>query len=760
MPTPHLLALNSAELLFAPCYDPAIGQDIPWQSSGLWRCSRTWDSQTLTWEFAPTGGRLGTVTLDLDLSLSGYDRLITALHLPMAMHLIVKVRIDTVWHDLAPVTGTGVRQEVHWPLPTGAHLQSLKVQGVAGGDGSGMCRFIWWGVADSVVADRLAHPHKLPDPQWLGMRQAEPDGSTPRLGLLFDAVGLERLRQRSREPAWAEIFARLETRARTYAAVAPEADWDGSFPPWRDARYRRGHQSNTTSWHGSMLVCALVGMIREDHTLIDAALRRLFCLLHTEHWSESEETRATGSTWSPRCFLAELIGTAVALTYDWLGAYLSERARDLLRVALHERCLSKCQSDLWKWEYVHHMNQGPWFCRGLIFSGLVLEKEWGARFHVVDDAKRQLLEGMNRYLLPDGGVDEGPNYFTHTLGTVVPALAAWARARQQPLASILPERFRSSSYACAAYVRDGAGGLVPVGDAIIERVCSDCGSILAACYPDSLWPAIMTDEQRSQDPVDFMDEYRCQDLFGFICGPDQIPPAPAHIAPDFVLLPNTGMLSSRHETEGRSLRLWLCGCPANPSHSHPAQAQLLLDLDGIGALVDRGQLHYQDARCSELRRSYRHCILTPENADGSWPDQTMPKIAIIPYASRNADVLEADIDLTACWPDLMASCSRQVHCAGPDGLVLHDQATLLASGRVAVHFQTLYPVELRGTTAFLYLPQAVLEIHCPWADSLQVQEDSIDLMLRPVFRITARSSLGVHFNLSTELRRGKQIRPI
>ncbi len=103
-------------------------------------------------------------------------------------------------------------------------------------------------------------------------------------------------------------------------------------------------------------------------------------------------------------------------------------ARDLVRVAIWDKGLSVIQRDMVKWEYVYSINQGPWVCRARVFGGLVLEPDWPRVKSYIDQGYADLLEGLNTYLLPDGGVDEGLAYFDATFKITLPGLRAYTRA--------------------------------------------------------------------------------------------------------------------------------------------------------------------------------------------------------------------------------------------------------------------------------------------------------------------------------------------
>ena len=317
------------------------------------------------------------------------------------------------------------------PIPSGS-LARIRIHVTVRKEcGPGQVILRWWGVGDSRLLASLEASRPRYDGRWDGLIRPMEDWGTPQFarGLLFGAEDLPALRAKAANATWKGHFDQLETRARESLDYDPLTQL-GDYLPWSDHRYLRAREKSKQTWTAEPVLCALVGLVREDQTLIRHALHYLMCFVHTRNWCQSAESRARGSTWDQRCFLEEMSTTTCALLYDWLGYALTDRARDLVRVALWDKGVAVIQRDMVKWEYVYTMNQGPWFCRARILAGLVLEPDWPRARPYTEQAFADIQEGMANYILPDGGVDEGVGYFSVTLQAVIPALLAYARGRR------------------------------------------------------------------------------------------------------------------------------------------------------------------------------------------------------------------------------------------------------------------------------------------------------------------------------------------
>ncbi|MEO1237636.1 MAG: heparinase II/III family protein, partial [Planctomycetota bacterium] len=574
----------------------------------------------------------------------------------------------------------------------------------------------------------------------------------------FDADLLPALRAKAERPGWRPHMGMLRGRARAALERAPEADV-GDFVPWTDYRYLRERERGRWSLWWDALDLGFVGLIDEDPAMLRHAGRFLMTLLHCRHWCQSAESRVRGSTWDSRCFLEEMSASTAAILLDWLDPLLTDRAKRLAHVALWDKGLAVIERDMMKYAYVYRINQGPWFCRARVLAGLMLEDAWPRVGTYVDRAMDDLLEGLNNYVLPDGGLDEGVGYFMMTMHTALPAVLAYAKARGKNARDLLPPQLAKSERYLRVMSAVRPGRFLPEADNSTDRVLSDGVGVLAGLYPEaSAYRDILAECLGHEDPDSYFSQYMQQGMCSLIHGPDDVPP-PRTIVPGFAELPGLGQLTSYREKDGRSLRVHLVGSPANPSgHTHRDKGNLLLELDGVPVLIDRGVPRYDDARKSAFEPAAIHNVLTPWAPDRGFLDQSHPKAAMPFTGQSEGDALHAEIDLTPAWAEGFSACSRAVASPDPDRLTLTDAGRMATPGHAVFHLHARAPfvIDEDARTAELTVEGVTLRIVTPWAERLKQREHLTDFALRPVYHLEAWSPAMAGedvFRLTTDLRR-------
>ena len=300
---------------------------------------------------------------------------------------------------------------------------------------------------------------------------------------------------------------------------------------------------------------------------------------------------------------------------------LTDRARSWVRKVLYDQGLAVIERDLMRFEYVHHINQGPWFCRALVLGGLLLETSWPRVGDFADRAWRMMIEAMDRYLLPDGGNDEGVGYLALTLHAVLPAGIAYARARGRRPLDCLPRMLPHVERYAVATAMMHPGDTMVDGDNAAGWWFGDSVAIMAALQPGRVWDGLLAPTlARDFTREDYYRPYVAGAL-ALVLGPDEVPPA-ACVVPEFSILPMTGLLSSCRRDDSKSLRLTLNGAKAHASHTHLDKGAITCEVDGVAMLVDPGQLRYDDMRCESMKATSLHNCLTP--AAEPWPHQELP----------------------------------------------------------------------------------------------------------------------------------------
>ncbi len=754
LPMTQLFELTPAESMFAPFNDPIISEHLSLKvvpgSATVLKRDFGWDGVKVSWDTA----KPGALAVQLEFPLVGlperFDQFVFCHVLPPEVSLAFEACRGGEWTSLgAPVVGIGSRDEATFPIGR-RPVEAIRCGFTARSGGHVMTSLQWWGVAQSSLVAGLIAARPQYDGQWEGL--ILPPESWPAVklarGLLFNESDLPALREKRTAPYWDKHWALLEERARQYLARRPEADLD-DYLPQTDQRYIRAREKGRTTYFAEPVILGFVGLVNGDRAMGFHALRYLMCLLHTTSWAQSAESRVRGSVWDQRCFNEEQATTAATLLLDWYDFALTPRARVLAQQVLWDKGVSVIERDMLKWDYVFTMNQGPWFCRARLLSGLYLETVWPRMKPHTELALADMRTGMENYLLPDGGTDEGLGYFSITLHAVLPGFLAYARARGVDVRTLLPAAFAQTGGFVAALSAMEPGRVLTEGDNTIDLVVGDTIPMLAAIFPGEVYSRVVAACLMQRRPAGYYDQYFFEGVFSFIAGPGKLAP-PEAIVPNFARLAHTGHLTSLRRTPaGRSVRLHLVGAKAKASHTHFDKGAFLLELDRTPVLLDRGQVRYDDLRSYTLKRTELHNTLSPVTAEGVYLNQAGVIEATIPAGEGDERRLRARIDLAHVWRGVMASCTREITADTVEEFSVIDRGELLTPTTLAFNLHTRGPWEIRGQEAVLKLAGWELTLRAPWADTITQREDSIDFRLQPVWHLECRLNRAKAFELKT-----------
>ena len=757
MPLQPLFELNPAESILAPFHDKLIAPQLSFQTEPdralHFRREPNWCTTRLVWDDCPPDSCAGSATLLLGVIPDRFDHFIFCTVIPEGISVQFEARVNGSWIPLGePVISNGGRVETLRRRPAG-QVEALRVSATPSVSGPSEIALNWWGVQEAALLDAFLRAKPRYSGDWEGLILPDEKWGAPAFitGLLFGEDDLPALRKKAEIPLWKDHLNKLSRRARAALDHDPLHDLD-DYLPWSDYRYLRERERNREAWMAEPVLCGLVGLLEKDAALIRHALHYLMCFVHTRHWCQSAESRARGSTWDQRCFLEEMATTTCALLYDWFGHLLTDRGRELVRFAIWDKGLSIIQRDMVAWEYVYGMNQGPWFCRARILGGLVLEPDWPRVAPYIEQAYADMLEGMNNYLLPDGGTDEGVGYFCVTLQAVLPGLLAYARSRGKAIQDVLPQRLAKSGDFVAILSAMDPGGVLLDGDNSNDRITGDSIPILAAIFPEEVYPKIAAATLLQLRGETYYRQYMIDGPFAFIAGPDSLP-QPRSIVPTFGRLPHTGHLTSRRAVKpGREVRIHLAGCKALASHTHFDKGAFTLELDREPVFIDRGVVRYDDIRHLHLKRTEFHNVLAPRSAEGVHCQQPLPDIAVIPEGEGDEYHLSASIDLSHVWREIMSSATRLLLSEDPSELLVRDQGVLNRPMALHFHLHTRHPWHINPDekSALLQIPGWSIRMDTPWAATLSQRKDNIDHRYEPVWHLEAILPPGpTEFSLET-----------
>lgn len=780
IPTDHV----ASEAIIAPLHDPTIASSLdisvePAQGVSV-KHTQIWCWQEVSWKgMAHTPGTIARVTVSCGNRLKRFDQLIVCVTAPKHATTRVEIKTGDNWVPLGDedggVVGISTRDELLFDLPDGG-FDAVRLVFDASDPMPGTIWIHWIGVRDSLLHQNLQRGYWR-EHTW-GHLVSDATLQAPTrfaANLLFSAGDLEALRRKKHLPGWSDHFALLEKRAREAVRHSPEEQMS-DYAPVRDERYIRAHEKGCWPYYLEGPLVAFVGLVNNDADMLDWARRTLFCMVHTSFWCQSAESRIQGSAWNQRCFVEEMTTSAVALMADWLDELINDHAREVIEVAIWDKGLAVIERDMMKYDYLHYINQGPWFCRARILGGIYLEKAWprplmaahpepaieqnkpwpnGCNPRMGTYVRRALddmLNGLNHYIMPDGGTDEGLGYWSLTMHMVLHGLLAYARDRGTDVRSLIPEKLRRSDQFLRIMSAVEPGLVLMDGDNSTDYLVGDTIAVLAGLFPHSAYGDILGRCLLQERKFTYFHNAALEGVLAFIAGPEQIP-TPRTIVPAFAILPQTGQLTSYRHDRSRSTRLHVSGCKPNPSHSHYDKSGFTLELDGRPVLIDRGIIRYDDPRASQLKWSCYHNVVTPVLPDGSFANQVTPSTPIIPEGTGDETSLQVHVDCSAAWNEYLSRCVRTIRSDHIDSFQVIDEGLLTQPMPIAFHLHSHHPFRIEGRRALLDFPGGGLEIDLPWASRIEACEDSIDFAFRPVYHLTAYLEPAEDFRVMTTFTR-------
>lgn len=742
-----------SEAIIAPLHEGGMARRLPLVLSAAEGCRFEHVGQVLAMQLRALTTKPNAwaeLAVAFDLPLAGYDTLITTPTLPAGCRVAMHAKVDGgdgSEQPIAEAVSDGQRMTLAGPV-SGDRLEGVKLRFTF--PEAGDHRFIvgWIALQASELRQRIERQPWPIDRDWPMQIHAEADWSQPRFrrGLLFDAEDLPRLREKCQSEPWSRLYAHVKAKAASAMQREPEDDL-GLYQPWSDRRYSRPRHPARPYFHESLDLC-FTGLIERDEAMLKHAARYLMCMVHTREWSCSEESHATGLTWTQRCFIEEMSSTAVAILLDWLDFALTPPGKATADQALWDKGLSTIERDVMKFAYLHGNNQGPWFGRARILGALMLESSWPCVGDYAERAMRQVTGDLENYALEDGGTDEGVGYLAMTMHTALGGLLAYGKARGVAVRELLPHSFEKLDRYVSVMASSRPGRVLLAADNSNDQMLGDGLTLLASVYPEKCYDAFLA-QQLEPEPDSYYRQYMQRGVFSLIFGPASVP-EPRCVVPTFDVLEKTGHATSlRSDGSGRSLRLHVSGCKAKPGHAHFDQGSLVVECDGKPMLIDRGIVRYDDARAHTLKASPMHNVLTPLLEGGHAPDQAQPASPVIPDAEGDEQRFTATVDLLPAWPELAERIAREIVSEDLTTWSVRDVGQWKTPMPSVFHLHALSPFEVTEDGVWLEHDGVRLRIEAPWAVDVKHAEDSIDFAYRPVYHLRLIGEAGAAFDMTT-----------
>ena len=540
----RLTPINSAEAVFEAFHDPQLSELKHWSvtAEGVtgFKVWQNWVWVQWEWQRPAADGLVARFHRTLDLDCSGYDRLIVNAAIPEGGTYTLRAETDAGPRERRGEPFGATKREEWLPLDGARRLTALTIEArvPAARAGHG---WIYWMALQST--GRL--PAHLA--QWSGYDERwenylQPENFDPKFepahGLLLDNAELEKVRATFAGSGLADSLREAAEDARR---VPPERLIGQYVNFWNSNQLRRERDhGKVITIHGAN--AAQAGLLFKDKALCRLAARFALSIAHCERWDDSFVCFMPGSTWEQRSFVQSICVFECALILDLCGEWFTPLGRQLILRRIAEEGIGNLNFCGWWWEYIFHCNQLAWFAPGRILGYLLLERTMPARGEgypvpspsrvapYTELAVQDLVESLNRCLLPDGGYVEGPTYFTWVARQAFVALHLYARARGQALGELMPPAMRATALmAEVLFSTDDNQDVIPVCDAMFAF--PEALAHLAAFMPNSHWVTIYRKQLRRAGAS--------PSLLAMALEP-QIPAAGPALRP-FVDMPATGM---------------------------------------------------------------------------------------------------------------------------------------------------------------------------------------------------------------------------
>lgn len=733
------------------------------------RASQFWCWVTLAWDRpVPTAtpairrrGRAGagparpvlSFCRDVQVDLSGYDRLVARVACPSHVQVSLVATVDGVEQTI--INGQPGRGKAHEfeGRVRGHVLERICLKIASTRDGADEAWLYWIGCANKRARTTMLARSTGFTPEWKGWLR--PEGSAvelaPRFGFFFDGAELDALRQKALSPLYQPIMDQLRTLARDAmsAARTPEQQigtFLGSGDIW--AIQVRNRDVAMRSFHVDAPICAFVGLIDRDPACLRFAARIAICLAHTTNWAPHFMQSFPGSTWDTRAFPEAFTTAGAALALDWAGGWFTPEGEHLVRYAIATKGLPRVREVFLQYEYMWSCNQHHMISLGRILGLLVLQKAWPRTTADIDIFERDLREIIDLYIQPDGSTQEGVGYWSNSFRASLPAFAALARFRGQPLPDMVPPKLRSmDSYVGALLSTAGEpGSYLPIADTVGDAVAVDALAMMAHAAPSPLWTGLIADSLRRGKRV--KRDWAFDGFFAVIYGPAQIRDERITL-PAFTKLAKAGMVSSFRRLEGEGVRLFLVGAMENAGHCHRDKGSFLLEVGGEAFAIDRGAVPYEDATNLPFMKSeVAHNLAVPEGCG----QQNPSPVASDWEAAGDELFLRATVDTGKTWLPPVVSCRRTIHSVSPGEVEIVDEFELTEPRTVTFFLHSPLPMHLTGHQAEVRGTHFNMAVDADWASTASANPCGVNWCYTPINRLALVSTPARHHRLTTRLR--------
>ncbi len=658
-----------------------------------------------------------TLERECDINVGRFDEIYMRGKIPADMKSTLKVNDEIV---LQLDGGKGDNAKYYGKLPD-RHIKKISMEFENKSDSIERVNLWYLGVRDSAYPTLSEQYGDCTIPDWEGCFADEVEIKATT-NVFVDEGGDDALRAKMKSKSFSASYEAMKKRAYDLMDYVPEPHIGKTL----DSR-------DGVPLNGNAETLAFVGFIEKDVEMLKLAARCALSLASCEYWIYTGKDTIEdipGITWHHRSFQERLCAISVAMTLEFAGSVLTWHGRNILYDSLIMKALPRMDQDFKIMEYIYYMNQGPVFSNGYTAALTTLARRYPRYSRRVDEIEADLNEMMEKCINPDGGMMEGMNYWTVTVGCYLNSACMLAKYRGKSLKEYVGDRLnKTSDFALLLTTDDNMRRTV--GDA--RRVSHELNMtyFMALITGDRKWCKFTEDLKK-------VDESNDREIFYLIFAGDETFEAEEIKGEDrFVVFPDTGYTYLRRggdEFIGISGRSF--------SHCHPDRGSFMIDSGGKPILIDRGMCNYSDGPADKMSESRAHNLAVPvvdgivlsQNAQHGYSAEVVKseyENGVFAWISDNNNVWDKDIVIRNV---------RTITSDKPFEYIITDEFEFTRPAKVLFNLN-MYDNEHIEAEPVNWQPE-----------KSEYVEYHVDFDLKPVMQQRFLSAEGTSFALTTKIR--------
>lgn len=697
----RLIPVNEAEVIIAQFWDSCFMDLEKWELEDtvsfpvgaepsshydklpvIWgdgyRIRRLWDG----FHFTVLRGKKLCMQKSFQIGLAHYNCLVVEGSFPEGTQVRLVALTDEGGYEQSYDFAEGAPSKEELILPIqGKTLRGVRIELHAAADIEG--RLDWIMLRDTVFLQSLLD-RKIPlSPKWEGYLKDET--YVPEYKLKYELFArnemVEMLREKIKDEDLMLLRAKAEALPEPEQYVAKYLNDNKRFTMKRDAG---------SPLLGNCQMIALAGLLCRDRKLAEKALRYSLTIACCENWVEAFRCDARGLLFEHKAFATSVSCSDISITMELAGEFLTEKGVQFLLRRLAEEGLGRINMTVWKYsgegENIFKMNQLAWFSNGRLPAYCILEKYMPAVVPYAKLAFEELLQSIDRIILPDGSYGEGIGYFISISHYCGMAVYKYAKAHGLDYSKALPQKFKNTAdYVECMLSLDDSMDYIPVCDAH-PQVSATRYAAVAAMMPGTHWVTLFRRAWEREGRFS-------HDIFTLLMEQD-IEKAPPTKFRSFLQLKECGMVSSVRSLKGELLKILVAGGRARSSHQHMDKGSFVVQYAGETVFADPGIGDYSHNVGSSMWGIRWHNILQPV-LPGEIISQGKVETNLVPEAEGDELSFCAKTDLSGVWRGYFEAYTRTLSSAAPEELTVCDNYRLQRGELVEFGLVTLMQVELQ-----------------------------------------------------------------